>query len=180
MVSMPQGSWCNIGVFELMQPAELIITILTSYLGLSQDRVFQGVQGIKPKLSGINVMVKEATSQVIGSKSTINDQAQEVSSVVLSTPVDCEIFGKDYAVVERKEEILMAISSVFAQQLCDEHSMRIDRQGSIMDLSRVEGAQAMHRYRIGVIVKHMKQKSVSTELFYDETKLQTSEVKIDE
>ena len=54
--------------------------------------------------------------------------------------------------LERKEEVLMAINSMYSQGIQEKNSFKIFRNPSIEDLSALEGAAMLKRYELSVVV----------------------------
>ena len=74
--------------------------------------------------------------------------------------------SKNREAIERKEEVLMALTSFYSREQQELNSVKIFRTGNILDLSFIEAASAMHRFRIPVIMSNIKEKRKASP-YYD-------------
>ena len=71
------------------------------------------------------------------------------------------VFSRNDEAQYRKEEVLMAIRSQYAQLMQEQYSFKIARAGNIQDLSVLEGAAMLKRYDIELMVYAWYEKKVT-------------------
>jgi hypothetical protein len=138
----------------------LICDIITVGLGLEPEKVVVYSENWDPpKDQGIYIVVSTRRGKPISNvrkyDSTTNE---EVQTVVTYDFVDIDITSKDRTALDRKEEVLMALNSTYSDQVQNENNIKIFRLGEIMDLSFIEAASALKRFRIPCIVSNVKEK----------------------
>jgi len=91
------------------------------------------------------------------------DTNKEIKEVLCSGAFNIEIVSRGRDAMTRKEEIVSSLKSSYALDTMEKEQCRITRTGQILDLSAVEGASALKRYRIPVNMMYKKtyEKSVS-------------------
>ena len=81
--------------------------------------------------------------------------------------IDIMSFGADARL--RKEEIYMALRSVFAQQTMEENNMQIARMPSaFLDASSLEETKMLNRYTMTIALTALLTKTVSGDSVYDQ------------
>lgn len=139
---------------------ELLAGIIATDTGIDPSRIVLYNQNYTaPSDSGIYIIIATEGFTRLGLINDYDpDTDEEVKTVYGITRINVEITSKSRAALERKEEILMAIISTHAQQVCEEYKIRISQAGDILDLTLIEGASALHRYRIPVVIFSAKEK----------------------
>lgn len=152
-----------------MEPDYIVAKIIQDYMELPAGSVFFKDQNIKGLTSGaLFLIVGIQTTKPIGVKSFIDPGTDEdVQQSSIMTTVSIDIVSKSDAAKTRHVEIPMALESVIGQQLMNENSMRVFRTAEATDISAVEGASALHRYRYSVIVSSMKEIRKSTTQIFE-------------
>lgn len=112
-----------------------------------------GLDSIKP--FGVNVPAK-------------SDEDQLVETQIVNCQERCwvELFSRDSSAQIRSWELAAVMKSFTAQRLCDDFAIKFGWTSSIHDLSTLEGASMLNRYRmdIHVLRAHVKTKAVA---FFD-------------
>ena len=152
-----------------MEVDELIADIITQEMELDAERVVLYAENYDPPTDEeIYVIIITRSGKMLSNVNEYDsDTSEEVQSVTTFTDIDIEITSKNRDAYERKEEVVMAINSTYAQQKQEEYSMRFFRGQSIMDLSFIEAGSALHRYRIPISVSSVKNKRKSID-YYDQ------------
>lgn len=70
------------------------------------------------------------------------------------------VFSRNRSATQRKEEVLMAMMSSYAQSLQEKYAFKISRAGTIEDLSSLEGSAMLKRYDIDLTVYAWYQKLI--------------------
>jgi hypothetical protein len=91
---------------------------------------------------------------------------EEVQTVTTFDFFDIDITSKDRTAIDRKEEVLMALNSSYSEDLQSLNNIKIFKLGAIQDLSFIEAASALKRFRISGIVSNIKTKRTAVN-YYD-------------
>jgi hypothetical protein len=62
------------------------------------------------------------------------------------------LFSRNEEALQRKEEAVLALTSIYARQLSDQYGFKIARLAPIQDQSYVEGGASLYRFEIPVIM----------------------------
>lgn len=84
---------------------------------------------------------------------------KEVQDLTIQETIVIGVYSKNLEAMERKEEVLMALASIYSQQLQEENSIRIFKIAPIQDLSILEGGSRLYRYDIPIVLFSWQQKS---------------------
>lgn len=139
---------------------ELLADIIQTDTGIDPSRVvFYNQNFTAPKDENIYIIIATEQYTRIGLNNRFDpDTNEEVKTISGYTNVNIEITSKNRDALERKEEILQAIISTYSQQIQEENNIKIMQSGNILDLSFVEGASALHRFRVPLVVSSIKTK----------------------
>jgi hypothetical protein len=142
-------------------PLLLLCDILQSELWLAQGRVYLWDQKImQPTDAGLYVAVSVPsckpfanTTQPDGSGSGLNS----VQVVNMLATVDIDIISRGPDARDRKEELILALNSVYAQSQQEINSFLIGKlpAGSrFLNLSEIDGAAIPYRYKISINMQY--------------------------
>lgn len=92
---------------------------------------------------------------------TLPEDVVESQDVNMVEQIVVGIFSKDRTATQRKEEVLMAIMSSYAQQLQEKYAFKIARAGEIEDLSALEASAMLKRYDIVLSVYAWYNKTIT-------------------
>ena len=156
--------------------------ILIRGMSLSETRVNIFNQRISEELlekPDLFVYIECLPSRVISSRSKywldpISGDYKEVLDVNMLDPVLIGLFSRTTEALVRKDEVVMALNSHYAQQLQEAHSFKIFRNMPIQDMTMLEGAALLYRYDIPVQLFSWSQK-ITTVDFFDTFKGQVKE-----
>ena len=140
-----------------MEPDLILADIIQTEMGLANGRIVVYDENFKaPSDPEIYIIIRKNPSRVISSSNTFDsDTNEEVKSVTLNETYDVEISSKNRTAQERHPEIIMALTSTYSEQQQEQHAIRIFRTREITDLSIIEGASALRRYLIPVIINRV-------------------------
>lgn len=144
-------------------------TILQAGMQLTTNQVWIYNQKRKiPPATGLWLVIDFLTGKPYGSKSKFNPETnQEEQSVNMSALFTIDIFSRNTQALDRKEEVILAFGSTFAQQTQEKFSFKIGRipQG-FTNLSQVEGTAILYRFQITFQVSYSVEKKISAD-YYD-------------
>lgn len=150
---------------------EAIRQILIHEMLLAEDRVNIFNQRFKiPTDEHLFVYIDCLPSRVISNRSKyaldpVSGDYQEIQDLSSYDPVVIGMFSKNLEALQRKEEVVMALSSHYAQQQQEIHGFKIFRNAPIQDLSQLEGAALLYRYDIPVVLFTWRQKITTVDFF---------------
>ena len=151
----------------MMQPDELVAAVVREYLELDAEQIwFYNQRRDVPKDSRMYVILSMGNRSIIGSALRVEEDGTEVSAVTMSAPIVVETVSRSREALERVPELVMALRNGSAQRKMTTHGMRIFRSSDILDISAVEGAAGLHRYRVTLTV-HYAQSRTTQENFYE-------------
>lgn len=153
-------------------PLLLFCDILQSELGLEQGRVYLWDQKImQPSDAGLYVAVSAPFCKPFGNTNRPNGTAFGFTadqSVNMLATLDVDIISRDSSARDRKEEVVLAFNSQYAQSQQEINSFYIGKlpPGTrFTNLSMVDGAAIPYRYRISVNLQYLFKKSKATPYF---------------
>jgi hypothetical protein len=110
--------------------------------------------GIEYKFSKVFASKNEALTYGTAYLETQGLNTQEHLAVLM--------FSRSIEALQRKEEAVMALNSVYARQMSDRYAFKIGRIAPIQDLSSLEGAAILYRFEIPVVMlcRYYKTRSI--------------------
>lgn len=151
--------------FVYREPGKIVADIIQSEMELTDGQVMFTNQKIFIPTDGIFVNVSYVgPAKVIASQNeAIDDGADgllEVQSITMLHMIQIDILGFGNEIRTRKEEIVMALRSLFSQTQQDTYQMQIARQpGMFMDTSFLEETKMITRYTTTIITTSANQKT---------------------
>ena len=133
-----------------------------------------------PDYEGLFVVLEWLSGKPVGTKNYIDTDVDgndvEVQQVAQTEMIQIDIMSRNNDARIRKEEVIMALGSLAAQQAMDLNQFKIARfPQQMVDASALEGAGRLNRYTATVLVNALYTKTVKTDKFY--TTIQTPIVK---
>jgi hypothetical protein len=155
---------------------EALVLLLSDFMGLPRTHCFLGAEGIKAPTDGLFIVVSQGPGVVIGRKSEFVSRVNpiEIFHTIMQADVQIDICSFDRSANERKEEIIMAISGIMSQSMQESLGMKFSIPRNFLDLTAIEGASNLHRFRISVKVNYVKRLEKDALSYYD--KHRTTEV----
>ena len=152
----------------MIEPDIILADIITTDMNLSSSRVVVYDQNYKPpKDPGLYIIIALQSTKIISNTNNyIDSKNEEKKTVVVSETYNIEVTSKDRSAINRYWEILVALDSTYSQQKQEENQIRIFRTGNILDLSFIEGASSLQRYKIPVIIQSVREKDTAID-YYD-------------
>lgn len=129
---------------------DLIRLILINELGIDPDRVvIYNQKFIIPKHSGLFIYLETKGSKTISSRNVFvnvdTSDANEEQDVNTVEDVVVGLYSKNLEALQRKEEAIGALHSLFSQNLQETQSFKIFRNVNVFPLNEVEGATRLYR-----------------------------------
>ncbi len=148
-----------------------VCDIIQGFMGLNADQVYVWDEKIKiPTDTKIYITVAQATPKVFGTKReyvSAGGGLQEQITLQMACAFQIDIFGKTSEARDRKEEVLMALSSTLSQQTQEANGFYVAPQStSFVNLSEIDGAAIPYRFTISVNVQYQVSKTPQVD-YYD-------------
>lgn len=161
-----------------MEPDDLVGIIIKNYMSLSSNNIWLKSQDIKAPTGEdyLWCVVGIRNEQILGQKGFLDpDTDEDVQQSTIVATIDIDLASRGEDAKTRAPEMIMALESIPAKQLMDENKMGVYRTMDILDLSAIEGAGALHRFRASVIVYRTKEIRKSTEQIFDKFSMEVEE-----
>lgn len=153
-------------------PLLLFCEILQQQLGLPVGRVFIWDQKIfQPTDAGLYIAVSVPRCKPFSNniKPASNSWTASVQDTNFMATLDINAISRDTSALNRKEEILLALNSVYAQKQQEGNSFligRISPNSQFLNLSMVDGAAIPYRYQISINIQYVVSKTEPVD-YYD-------------
>lgn len=148
---------------------DLMRLILINQMALQPERVnVYDEKWVMPNIEDMFLTLEYRNATCISN----NSQFINTSASPASTPIEIQtvnmfekivvgVFSRTREAIRRKEEVLMAFSSSYAQLMQETWSFKVSRNASIEDLSVLEGNAMLRRFDIEFSVFAWYQKTIS-------------------
>ena len=156
----------------LREPILVMADILKSELELDDGQVMiYNQRSVAPTTKGLYVYLSIVSQKVIGNNNYTEPTTgamQETQELAIATLIQIDAMSQNDEARTRKDEIIMALRSVFAQQQQDAEGMRISYIPSTwVDASDIEGTSLLNRYSTSVMVFSISRKIKVLNSYYD-------------
>lgn len=165
-------------------PLMLLCDIIQKELGLAQGRVFLWDQKVfQPHDNGLYVIVGVSTCKPFGNVNSpvivngVPDWSQAEQYVAMMATCELDIISRGPAARDRKEEVLLALNSFYAESQQEANSFHIGRippGARFLNLSVIDGAAIPYRFRISVNMQYAVKKAKSIDYFSEFRKVQVT------
>lgn len=164
----------------------ILCDIITNELQIDPSLVVVYNQDFIPPTDPTLLYATVATrkSKILSSKVTYDygdaadETATEIKSISFYKTLIVEVNSKNRDAYERKEEIIMALTSYYSENQQGLNQIKIFRSPDILDISGIVGSFALNKFQIPVIITGTKEKRTSLVPIYD--KFKPTEVLTDE
>lgn len=153
-----------------IEPIQVLADILELEMAIPNGQIMLGFENWEiPKNKGLYVALFYGPDTVVGSNNTFDPVVnEEVQSVAMLHEIIIEVLSFDESARLRKEEVIMALSSVRAQQTLEANLMKISElPTSFIPVPDLEETKQLNRYRIGFHMNALHQKTKSVP-YYDD------------
>lgn len=152
-------------------PLLLFCEIVQRELGLAPGRVYLWDQKIfQPTDSDLYIAVSDMNPKAFGNNLVIDPTGGDsvIQSVNMMSILDVDIMSRGPAARDRKEEVLLAFASSYAESQQEGNSFyigKIPAGGRFINLSIIDGAAIPYRYRISVNIQYTVTKTKAVDYF---------------
>jgi len=150
-------------------PLLLLCEIIQQEMGLTPDRIKLWDQKLfQPTDSDLYIAVAMPSPRPFGnSRTQSSDGVTVTQSVNMYASVDIDIISRGPAARDRKEEVILALNSTYAQQQMNANSFNVGTLSTaFVNLNDLDGAAIPYRYRISVGMQYAVTKVKPTP-YYD-------------
>lgn len=160
--------------------SQIIVDILVNELSLSDQDVWVDNTNVDIDQGGdLKIAVGLVSSQVMSSVSQIEtravpvvDSVFEVQTVRLQEQIQIDVMSKGVEALQRRWEVVAALTSIYAQQKQEENTFKIGKiPNSFVSTSAAEGSSQLARYTLSFscLTWYSKEKSISANCkrYYD-------------
>lgn len=163
-----------------IEPIKVVADILQEEMGLAKGQIMLAYQQYEiPKTPGLYVVLDYLSSKPISASNAVvptNTGMDEQQSVTMRHEIQIDILSFDSSARTRKEEVLMALSSVYSQQQQQANSLQIARLSqAFINTASLEETKYLNRFTISIAVTALHSKLKGTADYYDDftTQFQT-------
>ncbi len=142
---------------------DLLRDIVQQEMSLKDSQIYIYGQPFEmPTGTGLFVVVEYKYSKAYSSRNltsaTVSALTEEQN---LNTQefMTVQLFSRNFEALRRKEEAVMALRSVYAQQLQEKYAFRLSVNPQILDLSSLEASAMLYRYDVPVVALTAYQKT---------------------
>jgi hypothetical protein len=151
------------------EPVLIIADLLQSELGLSDSAVMLSYEKINISTDpGLYIVLDYVSGKAIGNNNYFDSDAiKEVQQVAMNHLIQIDLMSFDDSARTRKEEVIMALRSIAAQQAQDANAMQIARiPGEFINTASLENTKFLNRFTMTIVVKSIYTKT-KTPQYYD-------------
>ena len=135
--------------------AGLLVDIIQNQTGLDRQNVLQYNQKWNlPPDSGMHVTVQFLGSNTISNRSGVENRGDagfwEVQDLNTQEMYQIAVMSRDMTAPLKRQLVLMALASIYAQQIQEKNNFYIAPVMNFVDVSEIEGTAILYRYAITV------------------------------
>lgn len=141
----------------------LFCDIIQNQMGLANGRVFFWDQKImQPTDYDLYIAVSVLNCKPFGNVTEFQSNGTALQFCATMATLGVDIISRGPAARDRKEEVVMALNSVYAEQQMEANSFLIGRTPpAFVNLSQIDGAAIPYRFNISVNMQYTVTKTVS-------------------
>lgn len=154
------------------EPIKVLGDILKVEMILRDGQIMLGLENwVIPKDAGLYVSLTYGPDKTVGQSNEFNVVTnEEVQSVAMLHEIAIDILSFDGSARLRKEEVIMALNSVYAQNALDLASMSINSlPQSFLPVPSLEETKQLNRFRLSFSMNALHQKTKPVD-YYDKFK----------
>lgn len=152
------------------EPIKVLADILVHEMDLQSGQIMLGLENwVIPKTEGLYVALFYGPETVVGQNNEFDsDSDTEVQSVAMMHEIDLEVLSFNSEARTRKEEVLQALNSIFAQQELGAEFMKINEiPNSFIAVPTLEETKMLNRFRIEFHMNALHQKTKVADFYND-------------
>jgi len=145
----------------------LIRWILLEELCLDSDQiVIYNQKFIIPKTKGMKIYIEPKSPPIIiSSRNFMDANNVENQNSNWLEEISIGIYSRDLEALQRKEEVAMALHSIYSQQVQEKNSFKIFKNVRLIPINEIEGAARLYRFDIECRVQAWYTKTKVAEFF---------------
>lgn len=148
---------------------DLLRDIVQQEMDLADDRIFIYAQPFTlPTDDRLFVNIEYKYSKVYSNRNLTpvnSGNISEEQNINTQEFLTVQLFSRNFEALQRKEEAVMALRSVYAQQLQEKYSFKLSSTPQILDLTTLEESAMLYRFDIPVVFLSAYQKIKTIEWF---------------
>lgn len=143
-------------VVMILDPLRLLCDIIQTELELADGKVFIWDQKIfEPTDEGMFVVIELITCKFFGNTNRLDDDGNAVQSTNVRATLSIDIKSRGTEALMRKEEVILALNSVYSQQQQEGNCFRVATlPDSMVNLSQIDGAAIPYRFNFSVGIQY--------------------------
>ena len=146
--------------------AVIIADIIAKGLNIPPDRVAVYDGNWKaPKDKHVYATVSLLSSRPVSVVHELDRDENEVESVTVYDTFAIDLVSQNTEAMELYPFCVATLTGDYARRRMEQNTIAIWRDGDVQDLSYIEGASALHRYRINTIVSSVRTRTASVPTF---------------
>lgn len=149
-------------------PLELFCDVIRHEMALAEDQIYLWDQKINiPTDSRLYVAVSVLSCKPFGNNTRFVGSGNAEQSVNMAAMLSMDILSKGPDARDRKEELILALNSIYAQQQQELNSFYIGKISTeFVNLSQIDGMAIPYRFNISCQVQYMVNKTKAVP-YYD-------------
>ncbi len=152
---------------ETKIPIDVLRDIIIDSLELCEDRVMiWNNRSVLPKDENLFIALELSSNKILANNNAFEnregDGFYEVFTTTAQEIYNIDILSRGLEALRRKEEVIMALKSTFAQKKQEEYGMMISKIANLIDLSAVENTSRLYRFqcRVTIHASYTKEKVI--------------------
>lgn len=136
-------------------PIDLLRLIIKDWMDLDGDRIFiYNPKYNLPTDNDIFVIIQPITSQIYANRNlpVFDVTMSETISVNTKETITVSILSRGLGALQRKEEVMQSLVSVYSTNLQETNSFKIAQIGTIQNVSELENTALLYRFDISVVI----------------------------
>lgn len=153
---------------RVLSPLELFCDVIQQGMGLADGRIWMYDQKVnEPKDSSLYIVVQVLVPKVFGSSTKLDNAGNTVQGVNVGATLSVDIKSRSTEALLRKEEVIMALSSSYAESQMELNSFYIAPiTSAFVNISQLDGAAAPYRFNLSVNIQYFVKKTTAV-AYYD-------------
>ena len=157
---------------SVLNTMEMICDIIQTEMGLADGRVYLYNQKIpEPTDTGLFIVVEQISCKPFGNTRSLDGGGaglDSIQSANFSAMLQIDIISRDISALNRKEEVLMALKSAYAQQQQELNTFYIaPLPMGFVNLSHVDGSAIPYRFNVTINIQYCVTKVKPLDFYSD-------------
>lgn len=156
------------GIISVDSPIQLVRDIIRQYMNLGNDQIYiYNQKYFIPTDPRIYVAIGFLNQKCLGNNNRFTSDGADQYSVWNAT-LSIDMLSRSMDALHRKEEVIMALASDYAESQMELNSFRVFSQPtSFLNLSGLDGDAIPYRFNISVVMQYFIRKTIAVP-YYDD------------